>query len=204
VGDLSLFDGIPMKIYTKTGDEGQTSLYGGQRVAKDHLRIATFGTVDELNADLGVARAQLAMAATDYAEIDDLLGIVQNQLFDLGAELATPDRSKQGTELLGRAAINVLERAIDRWQSELPPLKQFVLPGGTASAARLHVARCVCRRSERSLVALMREASVRPEVMVYLNRLGDLLFVLARVANHLAGQPDVPWQKNCGSASDSQ
>ncbi len=186
-----------MKIYTKTGDQGETSLYGGQRVGKDHLRIQTFGSVDELNAVLGVARAQLAMAATDYSEFDQLLGSVQNHLFDLGAELATPESQAKGTQLLGSPASEMLERSIDRWESELPPLKQFVLPGGTAAAAQLHVARCVCRRSERLLVTLTRETAVRPELLVYLNRLGDLLFVLARAANHLAGHPDVPWQKNC-------
>lgn len=184
-----------MKIYTKTGDEGKTALYGGQRVDKDHLRIATFGNVDELNAELGVARAELVRSDERYLEIDQLLGRVQNQLFDLGAELATPEPAAHGTQLLGNPAIAALEQAIDRWEDELPPLKQFILPGGTPAAAQLHVARCVCRRSERSLVSLMREATIRPEVMVYLNRLGDLLFVLARAANHLAAQPDVPWTK---------
>ncbi len=187
-----------MKIYTKTGDQGQTSLYGGERVDKDHLRIETFGTIDELNAELGVARACLASAATDYAEIDQLLGTIQNHLFDLGAELATSEPQAKGTQLLGEEAIQQLEQAIDRFDGSLPTLTQFVLPGGTASAAQLHVARCVCRRSERSLARLIREATVRGVVMVYLNRLGDLLFVLARAANHLAGQPDVPWQKSGG------
>jgi cob(I)alamin adenosyltransferase len=185
-----------MKIYTKTGDEGQTSLYGGGRVEKDHLRIETFGTVDELNADLGMVRAELSRLGDKFHAIDELLDHVQNQLFDLGAELATPNAEAKGTQLLATAAITALENAIDYWESELTPLQQFVLPGGTEAAARLHVARCVCRRSERVLVTLMRTETVRPEVVVYLNRLSDLLFVLARAANHLAGAPDVPWTKS--------
>lgn len=185
-----------MKIYTKTGDSGSTSLYGGQRVDKDHLRIEAFGNADELNAHLGVARAAMATADADYQEMDQLLYTMQNQLFDLGAELATPEPAAKGTSLLATAAIESLEHAIDRWETDLPPLQQFVLPGGTSSAAALHTARCVCRRCERSLVTLAREDPVRPELVVYLNRLGDLLFVLARAANHQAGRADVPWQKS--------
>lgn len=185
-----------MKIYTKTGDQGKTSLYGGQRVEKDHLRIETCGSVDELNADIGMVRAGLAGQADDFAAIDEILAHVQNQLFDLGAELATPNPAERGTQLLLAEAVEGLEKGIDFWQGKLQPLGQFILPGGTEAAARLHVARCVCRRSERALVALMREAEVRPEVVVYLNRLGDLLFVLGRAANHLAGAEDVPWTKS--------
>lgn len=184
-----------MKIYTKTGDQGSTSLFGGERVEKDHQRLQTVGEVDELNAELGAARSALDAAAESTDEIDRLLAQIQNQLFDLGAELATPQPADQGTQLLGEAEVAALEAAIDRWDALLPPLKQFVLPGGTVAAARLHVARCVCRRAERSLVTLGRNEAVRPEITVYLNRLGDLLFVLARTANHLAGRGDVPWQK---------
>lgn len=187
-----------MKIYTKTGDEGKTSLFGGERVDKDHLRIEAFGNVDELNAELGAARAQMEMAAADYSEVDGLLDTVQNQLFDVGAELATLESAAKGTQLLDQGAVQSLEQAIDRWEGQLPPLRQFVLPGGTSAAARLHVARCVCRRCERSLVSLMRKSPVRPEIAMYLNRLGDLLFVLARVANQVAGQPDIPWRKSDG------
>lgn len=193
-----------MKIYTKTGDQGKTSLYGGERVDKDHLRIQAFGDVDELNAELGVVRSSLALA-TDrnggFDEIGDLLGEVQNRLFDLGAELATPDSASKGTQLLGDAHVTRLEQAIDRWEAELNPLRQFILPGGSLVAAQLHVARCVCRRAERLVVGLARElatsppAAIRPQVIVYLNRLSDLLFVLARAANHLTGNADVPWQK---------
>lgn len=185
-----------MKIYTKTGDQGKTSLYGGQRVDKDHLRIATFGDVDELNAQLGVVRAEIAGQSGGLAEIDELLGQVQNHLFDLGAELATPEPAAKGTQLLGEKAIAGLETAIDRWEDQLSPLKQFILPGGAKPAAQLHVARCVCRRSERTLVTLLREAPVRPAVVVYLNRLSDLLFVLARAVNHLSQIDDVPWRKS--------
>jgi len=193
-----------MKIYTKTGDQGQTSLYGGQRVEKDHLRIQSFGDVDELNAELGVVRASLAQvadSAAGLAEMNTLLGEIQNRLFDLGAELATPNPDKQGTQLLGDDHVAQLEQAIDRWEAELEPLKQFVLPGGSTVAAQLHVCRCVCRRAERLVVGLAREqsatsgVSLRPEVVIYLNRLSDLLFVLARAANHLAGQADIPWRK---------
>ncbi len=187
-----------MKIYTKTGDSGTTSLYGGPRVDKDHVRLQAFGNVDELNASLGVARSVMETAAVDYGEIDTILSAVQNQLFDLGAELATPEAGVERTTLLNATAIEKLEQAIDKWDAELPPLKEFILPGGTHSAAALHSARCVCRRCERSLVTLMRDVKLRPEVGVYLNRLGDLLFVLARAANHLEGHADVPWQKGSG------
>ncbi|MCO6045707.1 cob(I)yrinic acid a,c-diamide adenosyltransferase [Aeoliella sp. ICT_H6.2] len=185
-----------MKIYTKTGDQGETSLYGGQRVGKDHLRIDTFGTVDELNATLGMARAEVARLPEAFAPIGQVLGHAQNHLFDLGAELATPEAAKKGTELLGPAATATLESAIDHWDSQLPPLTQFILPGGSELAARLHVSRCVCRRAERVLVTLMRAETLRPEPAVYLNRLGDLLFVLARAANHLSKVPDVAWKKS--------
>lgn len=184
-----------MKIYTKTGDQGETSLYGGGRVAKDHLRIDTFGTVDELNATLGMVRSELARLPEAYAEIDELLSRVQNHLFDLGSELATPDAAQKGAQLLNSAAVSILESAIDHWDGKLPPLKQFILPAGTELAARLHVARGVCRRGERALVTLAREETVRPEVGIYLNRLSDLLFVLARAGNHLAGVADVAWRK---------
>ncbi len=187
-----------MKIYTKTGDSGTTSLFGGQRVDKDHLRLEAFGNVDELNASLGVARSVMETAAADYSEIDQVLSAAQNQLFDLGAELATPEAGVERTTLLNTTAIEALELAIDKWDTELPPLKEFILPGGTHAAASLHAARCVCRRCERSLVTLMRDVVLRPELGVYLNRLGDLLFVLARAANHLEGHAEVPWQKGSG------
>jgi cob(I)alamin adenosyltransferase len=181
-----------MKIYTKTGDSGQTGLFGGPRVWKDDARIEAYGTVDELNAVLGWARTEVGSG-----DLDVLLGEFQHQLFAIGAELATPEPEKLGTKLTGEAQIASLEQAIDDWDAQLPPLKQFVLPGGSRGAAALHVARAVCRRAERRVVTLRRVAGepVGEPVAIYLNRLGDLLFVLARAANHRAGSGDVPWQK---------
>lgn len=193
-----------MKIYTKTGDEGETGLFGGGRVRKDHPRITAYGTLDEFNATLGVVRAELARSADlDPAmatAIDSLLGAVQNHLFDLGAELAAPrsieeTREAKGTQLIQQPHVDELERAIDDYESRLPPLRQFILPGGTAVAAQLHVARCVCRRAEREIVSLAAEHPLRDLPIRYVNRLSDLLFVLARAANHEAGGADVPWQK---------
>lgn len=181
-----------MKIYTKTGDAGETALFGAGRVPKDHHRIEAVGEVDELNAQLGMVRTQLDEGA-DPIEIDSLLGHVQNELFDLGAELASPE--PKGMQLIGSAQIETLEHAIDRWDATLPPLKTFILPGGTVAAASLHVARSVCRRAERRLTTLSRTEVLRPEALIYLNRLGDLLFVLARVANQLVGQKDIAWKK---------
>jgi cob(I)alamin adenosyltransferase len=178
-----------MKIYTKTGDRGETGLFGGPRVRKDHPRIEAYGTVDELNAVLGKVRS--GALPTD---IDTLLAIIQNELFDLGAELATPDPAKHGTNLLGSVQIAALESAIDRYEATLEPLKQFILPGGASEAADLHLARTVCRRAERHLISLGASEPISGDLVIYLNRLSDLLFVLARVANHLAGQKDVPWQ----------
>ncbi|HWA98153.1 MAG TPA: cob(I)yrinic acid a,c-diamide adenosyltransferase [Pirellulales bacterium] len=180
-----------MKIYTKTGDDGMTGLYGGPRVRKDDLRIDAYGTVDELNALLGLVRTQALAAAEDR-----LLERIQNELFDLGAELATPDPSRYGTRVLGPGHIGALEQEIDAHETALEPLKAFILPGGCEAAARLHVARTVCRRAERLLVALAAREHIADELVVYLNRLGDLLFVLARWANHSAGQKDVPWRRD--------
>lgn len=176
-----------MKIYTKTGDTGETGLFGGARVSKAADRVETYGEVDELNAVLGRVRLH---AFGD--ENDVRLAAIQSQLFDLGAELASPGKSS-GIELVGPAEIEAMERAIDQAETELAPLRTFVLPGGCALAADLHVARTVCRRAERRLVALMASEPVRVELVQYLNRLSDLLFVLARLANSRAGVADVPW-----------
>lgn len=182
-----------MKIYTKTGDAGETGLFAGPRVWKDDVRIEAYGTVDELNAVLGWARSQSLPA-----EIDSLLGQIQHQLFALGAELATPDPAKHGTNLIGDPQIAALEQAIDAMDATLPALKQFILPGGVRGAAALHIARAVCRRAERCVVTLRRSAgnSVPEPALIYLNRLGDLLFVLARAANQQAGLGDIVWQKS--------
>jgi len=178
-----------VKIYTKTGDDGTTGLFGGGRVRKTSLRVDAYGTVDELNATLGLARA----AKLDDAS-DAVVAQVQVDLFTLGAELAcVPGKEdKLSMKLLDEADSTRLERAIDAAEEGLPPLKTFVLPGGTAAAAALHLARTVCRRAERAVLGI-EDPPARSEACVYLNRLSDLLFVLARKANHVAGVPDVPW-----------
>ncbi len=181
-----------IKIYTKTGDDGETGLFGGSRLSKDDLRIEAYGTVDELNAVLGLARA-----CKPAAEIDELLGKIQRQLFVIGAELASPDGSVQGMKPTGTPEIADLEKGIDRFEAQLPTLEQFILPGGTSLASQLHLARCVCRRAERCVVALFRSQKIGgpKTVLVYLNRLGDLLFVMAREANRMAECADVPWNR---------
>jgi cob(I)alamin adenosyltransferase len=181
-----------MKLYTKTGDDGTTGLFGGPRVNKDDPRIEAYGTVDELNSVVGLVRAE----GVDH-ELDQLLNIIQNDLFSLGAELATPEPVAHGTRLIGAIQIAVVEGAIDRYDADVEPLKQFVLPGGSKGAALLHLARTICRRAERELVLLVRESQqpIAGELVVYLNRLSDLLFVAARWANKQAGVVDVPWTK---------
>jgi cob(I)alamin adenosyltransferase len=178
-----------VKIYTKTGDDGTTGLFGGARVAKASKRVEAYGTVDELNAVIGVARASGLEAVTDA-----VLAKVQVDLFTLGAELATvPGREdKLAMTLISAADAERLERAIDDAEVGLPALKNFVLPGGSAQAAALHLARTVARRAERAVLALD-DAKPRSEVVIYLNRLSDLLFTLARRANAHAGVEDVPW-----------
>ncbi len=180
-----------MKIYTKTGDQGQTGLFGGPRVAKDSPRIEAYGTVDELNAVLGVARASGMPDAFDTP-----LARVQNQLFDLGAELAAPDPVKIALAGVTDECIALLEQEIDTWEATLPPLRQFILPGGTPAAAQLHVARTVCRRAERRVITLaaIETEHVAPRTIIYLNRLSDWLFVLARAVNQSSGISDTTWQ----------
>lgn len=179
-----------MKIYTTTGDEGETGLFAGGRVSKDDPRIEAFGTVDELNALLG-----LAIAAGPGEDLGSLLGRLQNELFAVGAQLATPQPEQHGTEMIGTSHVEALEQEIDRYQQQLPELKQFILPGGSAVAASLHLARTVCRRAERHVVTLNRsdKNTASACLLIYLNRLGDLLFVLGRAANHQAGQVETPW-----------
>jgi cob(I)alamin adenosyltransferase len=181
-----------MKIYTKTGDGGKTGLFGGGRVGKDHPRVEAYGDVDELNAALGFARAVEALP-----RIDELLVPIQRDLFAIGALLATPDREKMRQHLekarVDDERVAELERAIDDADRELKPLRAFVLPGGTAKAAALHVARTVCRRAERRVVRLQLDEELPPVVIVYLNRLSDLLFTLARLANQRADAAEVTW-----------
>jgi len=180
-----------MKIYTGAGDEGLTALLGGGKVSKDDPRIAAYGAIDELNAALGVCRATGLSA-----EIDGGVAQLQHEMFTLGAELASPEAAPRGIDLLGAAAIERIEHTIDQFEADLPPLRQFILPGGSPAAAALHFARCVCRRAERELVALSHASAVRPLALIYVNRVGDLLFVLARSANAAAGAGDVPWEKH--------
>ena len=178
-----------MKIYTKTGDRGETGLFGGPRVRKDHPRVEAYGDVDELNAVLGLVRCEEL-----DGRIGQLLEIIQNELFDLGAELASPQPEQMGTKRIAGEQIAALEAAIDLHEAGLPPLKEFILPGGVRASALLHLARTVCRRAERQIVTLSEREPVSADVLIYLNRLGDLLFVLARAVNHAAGQADVPWR----------
>lgn len=189
-----------MKIYTRTGDSGQTGLFGGGRVPKDDARVATYGTVDETNSAVGLARAQLLTgdggeAPGWVASLDHDLAELQSLLFDLGADLATPltAKTREYVRPIDQADIDRLESLIDRYDAELQPLTQFILPAGTAAAAALHLARSVSRRAEREAVALARAVEVNPQAQVFLNRLSDLLFVLARHANLAAGAPEVPW-----------
>ena len=179
-----------MKIYTKTGDTGETGLFGGARVSKSDVRVEAYGAVDELNAIMGVVRSE----GLDE-DIDALVIAIQSQLFDVGSELAAvaEKREKLNVPEIVEADVMTLEEAIDRAEAELEPLKTFVLPGGTRSASQLHHARTVCRRAERRVVEMHAEVTVRPEVLRYLNRLSDLLFTWARLVNHRANVPDLPW-----------
>ena len=170
-----------MKIYTRTGDHGQTSLFGGTRVAKNDARIEAYGTVDELNSFLG--------AVTGFEEI----AAIQSDLFEIGAHLASPGTSRfPGVD---PSRIERLERAIDAMEGELTPLTSFILPGGSPRAAQLHIARTVCRRAERRVVALEDGSPATQSTIAYLNRLSDYLFVAARYANLKAGVPDIPWSR---------
>ena len=183
------------RIYTRTGDKGTTALGDGRRVPKDAPRIEAFGTVDELNAVLGLAAHGL-----DDGDAAALLRSVQNDLFDLGADLCLPETSGRTRAARARpplrltaAHVRPLEQAIDRWNAPLGSLTSFILPGGTAASSWLHLARTVCRRAERRVVALAREETINPQTIIYLNRLSDLLFVMARRAND-GGRSDVLWR----------
>jgi cob(I)alamin adenosyltransferase len=185
-----------VKIYTRTGDDGSTGLLGRGRVPKSDPRVEAYGSVDELNAALGVARS------LDTAPwLTPELAIIQSRLFSLGAELAatTPEPLAK-VDRIGDADIESLERAIDRLDAELPPLTNFVLPAGSALAAQLHLARTVCRRAERRVVTLAASAALEPRLVRYLNRLADLLFVMARWCNRKAGVPEVEWRAGGGAA----
>jgi cob(I)alamin adenosyltransferase len=180
-----------VSIYTRTGDDGTTGLFGGGRVPKDDPRVDAYGEVDELNAALGVARS-----TNLPPDIDKHCANLQNQLFTVGSQLATPLDSKARVHIpkIETSWAQDMEQAIDGYDRELPALTNFILPGGSAGASALHLARCVCRRAERKIIALHRDKLIEPEVVVYLNRLSDFLFTLARAANLRAGRPDVPWK----------
>lgn len=189
VADINLYN-LRVKIYTKTGDAGETSFFDNTRVSKADARVDAYGEVDELNACLGTVRA----AGPDQ-DIAELVEALQRNLFALGAMLADPsgriaDRVTKGA--VNEADVSRLELAIDRLESELPPLRRFILPGGSPRGALLHLARTVCRRAERRVIGLGPSA-VEPVVIVYLNRLSDLLFVMARAVNHRAGVPELEW-----------
>ncbi|MCW3097285.1 MAG: ATP:cob(I)alamin adenosyltransferase [Chthonomonadaceae bacterium] len=190
---------MSLRIYTRTGDTGDTGLFGGERVRKDDARVEAYGTVDELNAVLGVARGH-----AEDPELRETLAAFQDRLFAVGADIATPmeaatQRGRVSIERIAPERVEALEQLIDRFEAELPPLTRFILPGGSALAAALHLARVVCRRAERRCVTLADlaedtgDVSLNPEVIRYLNRLSDLLFVLARVANHRLGVEDIVW-----------
>jgi cob(I)alamin adenosyltransferase len=183
-----------MKIYTKFGDAGQTALFDGRKVSKDHLRIETYGTVDELNSVLG-----LAIVDCRHEKLRNILTTLQDELFDLGADLATPLDSANAAKIgrIGEMHIAFLEKTIDEATAELPALRAFILPGGGITAARLHVGRTVCRRAERLLVTLIQHENFGEpphQPLIYLNRLSDLLFTLARWSNKLDGIVDVEWR----------
>ena len=183
-----------MRVYTRTGDDGETGLFGGPRVSKDDPRLEAYGTVDELNSTIGVASASMK-----HEDLIAWLQIVQSDLFDIGGELATPDlteRIEKGQVVGPRVTdedVAKLESWIDAMDTELEPLTRFILPGGTLASAQLHVVRTVCRRAERRVLSLARNADVAPTVVRYLNRLSDCLFTMARVANARAGVAEPEW-----------
>ena len=177
-----------MKIYTKKGDQGTTSLYGGSKISKDSIRIHSYGTVDELNSTLGIV---LTYSVSEKGE--EILKNLQNQLFVLGADLATPRSKKEKIERIGESDIQKLEDWIDELQEKLEPLTAFILPGGSPAGSFLHLARTVCRRAERFAVSLKSQETLSDNPVIYLNRLSDLLFVLARYENLEAGQTETKW-----------
>ncbi len=184
------------KLYTRTGDRGQTALFGGRRVAKDHPRVAAYGAIDELNAALGVA-----ISFIRQRKLITALSTIQNELFNIGAELSSDRpvrRSKAQSNVfrLDPDKAQWLESLIDEYDARVPPLRTFVLPSGTAAASLLHFARTVCRRAERAVVTLNRKENVNPAVVIYLNRLSDLLFVLGRYLNKAARRRELLWRKD--------
>ena len=200
-----------MKIYTKTGDDGETGLLGGVRVSKSHLAINACGALDETNSIIGVCRSAIWTERSKLADevsfddVDKVLSEIQNDLFDIGSRVASClGDSRNGSDFPESRSAE-LEREIDRFQSELPPLTAFILPGGSTSGSTLHLARSVCRRSERDLVSLVQSGIEQPlgRELIYLNRLGDLLFVLARIANLRTQFPETQWTARAEKKPDS-
>ena len=194
------------KVYTRTGDAGQTRLAGGQQVWKDCLRVEAYGTVDELNASVGLVRAMNAEAGSGSAastQLESDLRWVQNKLFDVGSILATtPGQTFPNMPEVTAKDVTKLEAMIDRCQEELAPLKEFILPGGGKVSATLHQARTICRRAERICIRLSREEPVAAELNKYLNRLSDALFVLARWVSKTQGEPEFLWQRESGATAE--
>lgn len=189
--------GLVVRIYTRSGDDGKTSLVFGRRIGKDSLRVDTYGTIDEANSAVGAAVALLrGRSAGNWGDVIAALERVQRELFDVGRELATPEEKREGSFVTDKHVLG-LEKNIDRWEEQLPPLTRFILPGGDPAAAMLHLARTICRRAERRVVALAQEEPVADSVCRYLNRLSDFLFVAARVVNHRLGvqEPAVDFQQ---------
>ncbi len=180
-----------MKIYTGFGDKGYTSLFGGEKVKKSSIRVDVYGTLDELNSLLGVVHAK-----NSISEVNELLTIIQNDLFVISAEIATPENKKSDNfRLVNKRDIMKIEHWIDEFNAKVPELKQFILPGGTETASFIHLARTVTRRAERLLVKLMENSLLREVVLIYLNRLSDLLFVMARYENQKSGGKEIFWSK---------
>jgi cob(I)alamin adenosyltransferase len=184
-----------MKLYTRSGDDGTTGLFGGGRVGKDHPRVEAYGTVDELNSCIGLAAAACDPSHAVCRSILAIFAELQSRLFDIGADLATPQGASHEAKILrvGEQHVAEAERWIDQIDGGNSAMKTFVMPGGTELAARLHLARTVCRRAERAMVHLSRTEAVNPQAIIYMNRISDLLFAMARRANKEAGAPDVPW-----------
>lgn len=181
-----------MKIYTKSGDKGETGLFGGERVSKDSPRINAYGTVDELNSFIG-----LALTEVKDEEVKVLLKRIQNLLFTIGSDLATPDTEKNkkfNIPRINAEHIEELEREIDKFDSRLEELRNFILPGGCKSATLLHVCRTICRRAERKAIRLNNEVKINSDIIIFLNRLSDLFFVLSRYENKISGTEDIKWQ----------
>jgi cob(I)alamin adenosyltransferase len=186
-----------LKIYTKTGDKGETGLFGGKRVRKDHFRVAAYGDIDETNAAIGIARSYISEGSSGSREIlnfiDSVLETVQNKLFSVGATLSGVDDPNYAVK---DSDLEYLEKCIDHMDEHVQPIKAFILPYGTDLSARLHLARTVARRAERSIVALSAQEPVDPNILAYANRLSDFLFTLARYANKAQGVPDTLWKKD--------